>query len=131
MKRTGVTNLPLHYSKAPRWLVFRMQKLAKEMASIIVDEYGVDMFLQKVSDPFWFQALGCVLGYDWHSSGVTTVLTAVLKNAINSRELGLTVCGGKGKTCRKTPAEIEFLGDKYSFSSSKIDDLLYSSRMSA
>lgn len=131
MKRTGVTNLPLHYGKAPRWLVFRMQKLAKEMATIIVDEYGVDMFLQRVSDPFWFQALGCVLGYDWHSSGVTTVLTGVLKNAINSRELGLTVCGGKGKTSRKTPAEIEFLGDKYSFSSNKIDELLYSSRMSA
>jgi hypothetical protein len=108
-----------------------MQKLAKEMASIIVDEYGVDMFLRRVSDPFWFQALGCVLGYDWHSSGVTTVLTGVLKNAINSRELGVTVCGGKGKTSRKTPAEIEFLGEKYSFSSSKIDDLLYSSRMSA
>ena len=108
-----------------------MQKLAKEMATIIVDEYGVDMFLQRVSDPFWFQALGCVLGYDWHSSGVTTVLTSVLKNAINSRELGLTVCGGKGKTSRKTPAEIELLGDKYSFSSSTIDDLLYSSRMSA
>ena len=131
MKRTGVTNLPLHYGKAPRWLVFRMQKLAKEMASIILDEYGVDMFLRRVSDPFWFQALGCVLGYDWHSSGVTTVLTGVLKNAINSRELGLTVCGGKGKTSRKTPAEIELLGEKYSFSSSKIDDLLYSSRMSA
>jgi len=108
-----------------------MQKLAKEMATLIVDEYGVDAFLRRVSDPFWFQALGCVLGYDWHSSGVTTVLTGVLKNAINSRELGLTVCGGKGKTSRKTPAEIELLGDKYSFSSSKIDDLLYASRMSA
>ena len=108
-----------------------MQKLAKEMATIIVDEYGVDMFLQRVSDPFWFQALGCVLGYDWHSSGVTTVLTGILKNAINSRELGLSVCGGKGKTSRKTPAEIEFLGEKYNFSSSKIDELLYSSRMSA
>ena len=114
MKRTGVTNLPLHYGKAPRWLVFRMQKLAKEMASIILDEYGVDIFLRRVSDPFWFQALGCVLGYDWHSSGVTTVLTGVLKNAISSRELGLTVCGGKGKTSRKTPAEIELLGEKYS-----------------
>ena len=108
-----------------------MQKLAKEMSTIIVDEYGVDTFLRRVSDPFWFQALGCVLGYDWHSSGVTTVLTGVLKNAINSRELGLTVCGGKGKTSRKTPAEIDMLGEKYGFSSSKLDDLLYASRMSA
>jgi len=131
LKRTGVTSLPLHYGKAPRWLVFRMQKLAKEMVTIIVDEYGVDTFLRRVSDPFWFQALGCVLGYDWHSSGVTTVLTGVLKNAINSGELGLTVCGGKGKTSRKTPAEIDQLGDKYAFSSSKLDSLLYASRMSA
>ena len=131
LKRTGVTRLPLHYGKAPRWLVFRMQKLAKEMVTIIVDEYGLDTFLRRVSDPFWFQALGCVLGYDWHSSGVTTVLTGVLKSAVNQMELGLTICGGKGKTSRKTPAEIEFLGEKYGFSSSKVDDLLYASRMSA
>ena len=108
-----------------------MQKLAKEMVALMVDEYGVDTFLRRVSDPFWFQALGCVLGYDWHSSGVTTVLTGVLKSAINTQELGLTVCGGKGKTSRKTPAEIDLLGDKYGFSSGKIDDLLYASRMSA
>jgi hypothetical protein len=113
------------------WLVSRMQKLAKEMVTIIVDEYGTETFLRRVSDPFWFQALGCVLGYDWHSSGVTTVLTGVLKKAINSQELGLTLCGGKGKTSRKTPAEIEFLGEKYDFSSSKLDSLLYASRMSA
>jgi len=131
LKRTGVTSLPLHYGKAPRWLVFRMQKLAKEMVTIIVDEYGLDTFLRRVSDPFWFQALGCVLGYDWHSSGVTTVLTGVLKSAVNQMELGLTICGGKGKTSRKTPAEIEQLGDKYGFSSSKLDSLLYASRMSA
>jgi hypothetical protein len=131
LKRTGVTSLPLHYGKAPRWLVFRMQKLAREMATIIVDEYGPDMFLKRVSDPFWFQALGCVLGYDWHSSGVTTVLTGVLKSAINPLELGLTICGGKGKTSRKTPAEIELLGDKYGFSTARLDGLRYASRMSA
>jgi hypothetical protein len=131
LKRTGVAKLPLHYGKAPRWLVFRMQKLAREMSPIIMEEYGLDMFLKRVSDPFWFQALGCVLGYDWHSSGVTTVLTGVLKSAINPLELGLTVCGGKGKTSRKTPAEIELLGDKYSFSSDKLDGLRYASRMSA
>jgi hypothetical protein len=131
LKRTGVTSLPLHYGKAPRWLAFRMQKLAKEMVTIIVDEYGVDTFLKRISDPFWFQALGCVLGYDWHSSGVTTVLTGVLKSAVNQTELGLTICGGKGKTSRKTPAEIDQLGEKYGFSSSKLDSLLYASRMSA
>lgn len=131
MKRTGVTRLPLHYGKAPRWLVSRMQKLAREMTTIIIAEYGPDMFLKRVSDPFWFQALGCVLGYDWHSSGVTTVLTGVLKSAINPKELGLTVCGGKGKTSRKTPTEIEFLGEKYGFSTNKLDSLRYASRMSA
>lgn len=108
-----------------------MQKLAKELATMMVNEYGVDIFLKRVSDPFWFQALGCVLGYDWHSSGVTTVLTGVLKNAINSKELGLTVCGGKGKTARKTPGEIKLLEEKYSFSSNKLDSLLYASKMSA
>jgi hypothetical protein len=131
LKRTGVTSLPLHYGKAPRWLTSRMQKLAREMATIIVKEYGADMFLRRVSDPFWFQALGCVLGYDWHSSGVTTVLTGVLKSAINPLELGLTVCGGKGKTSRKTPAEIELLGEKYDFSTAKLEDLTYASRISA
>ena len=131
LKRTGVTSLPLHYGKAPRWLVFRMQKLANEMVTLMVDEYGVDMFLRRVSDPFWFQALGCVLGYDWHSSGVTTVLTGILKTVINKTELGVTVCGGKGKTSRKTPEEIEFLGEKYGFSEGKLDSLLYASRISA
>ncbi len=131
MKRTGVANLPLHYGKAPRWLTSRMQKLAKEMATIIINEYGADIFLRRVSDPFWFQALGCVLGYDWHSSGVTTVLTAVLKSAINPIELGLTVCGGKGTTSRKTPEEIDSLGEKYDFSTAKLEDLRYASRMSA
>ncbi len=131
MKRTGVANLPLHYGKAPKWLTSRMQKLAREITTIIVNEYGTDMFLRRISDPFWFQALGCVLGYDWHSSGVTTVLTSVLKRAINPSELGLTVCGGKGKTSRKTPAEIDLLGEKYDFSKAKLDDLQYASRMSA
>jgi hypothetical protein len=72
-----------------------MQKLAKERTSIIVEECSMDMFRPRVSDPFWFQALGCFLDYDWNSSSVITVLTAVLKNAIKSRDLGLTVCGGK------------------------------------
>lgn len=131
MKRTGVTKLPLHYGKAPRWLVLRMQKLAKEMVTVIVDEYGQDEFLQKISDPFWFQALGCVLGYDWHSSGVTTVLTGVLKNAIDPTEQGLAVCGGKGRTSLQAPMEISRLGEKFGFSTDKVDRLRYASRMSA
>jgi len=131
LKRTGVAKLPLHYGKAPRWLVLRMQKLAKEMVTVIVDEYGQDEFLRRISDPFWFQALGCVLGYDWHSSGVTTVLTGVLKSAINSTEQGLAVCGGKGKISLQAPMEISRLGEKFDFSTDKVDRLRYASRMSA
>ncbi|MDH5419919.1 MAG: DUF763 domain-containing protein [Candidatus Bathyarchaeota archaeon] len=131
MKRTGVAKLPLHYGKAPRWLVLRMQKLAKEMVTVIIEEYSQDEFLRRISDPFWFQALGCVLGYDWHSSGVTTVLTGVLKNAINPTEQGLAVCGGKGKTSLQAPVEISRLGEKFGFSTDKVDRLRYASRMSA
>jgi hypothetical protein len=131
LKRTGVAELPLHYGKAPRWLVLRMQKLAKEMVTVIVDEYGQDEFLRRISDPFWFQALGCVLGYDWHSSGVTTILTGVLKSAINSTEQGLAVCGGKGKISLQAPMEISRLGEKFDFSANEIDRLRYASRMSA
>jgi hypothetical protein len=80
MYRTGVANLPLHGGKAPSWLTGRMRKLAREIASIIIDEQGTAKFLERLSDPYWFQALGCVLAYDWHSSGVTTVVTGVLKN---------------------------------------------------
>lgn len=131
MKRTGVARLPLHYGRAPRWLVIRMIKLAREIVTVIVDEYGQDEFLRRISDPFWFQALGCVLGYDWHSSGVTTVLTWVLKSAINPTEHGLAVCGGKGKASLQTPIEISDAGEEFGFLTSRIDDLRYASRISA
>jgi hypothetical protein len=93
MYRTGVANLPLHGGKAPRWLTGRMRKLAKEVTSLIIEEYGTDTFLTRISDPYWFQAFGCVLGYDWHSSGVTTVVTGILKQALSPGEHGLAVCG--------------------------------------
>jgi hypothetical protein len=108
-----------------------MRKLAKEMVTIIVDEYGSDEFLRRISDPFWFQALGCVLGYDWHSSGVTTVLTGVLKQAVNIQEHGIAVCGGKGKASRQTPLEIGNLGEELGFASDGIEALQYASKMSA
>ena len=131
MQRTGVATLPLHYGKAPRWLVVRMQKLAGEIVTIIVDEYGTGDFLKRISDPFWFQALGCVLGYDWHSSGVTTVVTGVLKQVIAPEEHGIAVCGGKGKVSLQAPLEIGNVGEKYGFSSGKIKALCYASKMSA
>ncbi len=131
MYRTGVANLPLHGGKAPSWLTGRMRKLAHEIASIMIEEQGTAKFLQRLSDPYWFQAFGCVLAYDWHSSGVTTVVTGVLKNALNPLEHGIAVCGGKGKTSRRTPSDIAEVGAKFDFSEETIEDLTYASRMTA
>jgi hypothetical protein len=131
MYRTGCANLPLHGGKAPSWLTGRMRKLSKEICSILIDEYGTDLFLTRVSDPFWFQAFGCVLGYDWHSSGVTTVVTGILKMTLSPEEHGIVVCGGKGKTSRKTLSEIEVLAEKFCFSEEQAKTLAYSSRMVA
>lgn len=103
--RTGMANLPLHYGKAPAWLFQRMKKLAREITIWIVSEFGQEEMLRKLSDPFWFQAFGCVLGFDWHSSGLTTTVCGALKEGIKGLEsdLGLFVAGGKGATSRKTP----------------------------
>lgn len=108
-----------------------MRNIAKEIVTVIVGEYGKDEFLTRVSDPFWFQALGCTLGYDWHSSGVTTVLTGVLKQAIEPEDHGIAVCGGKGKKSRQTPTEITEAGEKFGFPNDKTDALCYASKMSA
>ncbi len=131
MQRTGIASLPLHGGKAPAWLTVRMRKLAKEIANIMTDEYGTDTFLARLSDPYWFQAFGCVLGYDWHSSGVTTVVTGILKQALSPEEHGMAVCGGKGKTSRKTPAEIAEIGEKFNFSENQIQALTYTSKITA
>jgi uncharacterized protein len=128
--RTGIANLPLHYGKAPRWLFERMVPLAREITIAIVAEYGPDEMLRRLSHPYWFQAFGCVLGFDWHSSGVTTTLCGALKEGAKGieRDLGLFVAGGKGKTSRQTPAEIQAWGEKISLDPAP---LVYASRMSA
>ncbi len=131
MYRTGVANLPLHGGKAPAWLTVRMRKLAKEIANIIIEEQGTAKFIQRLSDPYWFQAFGCVLAYDWHSSGVTTVVTGILKGALSPEEHGITVCGGKGKTSRKTPSDIAVAAEKFGFSEQTASRLTYTSRMTA
>src|SRR3990170_403702 len=131
MQRTGVANLPLHGGKAPSWLTGRMRKLAREIATIIIDEYGTDMFLTRLSDPYWFQAFGCVLGYDWHSSGVTTVVTGVLKQALSPQEHGIAVCGGKGRTSRQTPDEITKKAEVFGFTDDHIQTLKYTSKITA
>jgi uncharacterized protein len=107
--RTGTADLPLHEGRAPRWLFERMTALAREMALAILAEEGAAGLMRRLSDPVWFQAFGCVLGFDWHSSGLTTTACGALKQGLRdlSNETGLFVAGGKGKTSRKTPQEIE------------------------
>ena len=128
--RTGIANLPLHYGKAPRWLFQRMAGLAGEMATVIVEEHGTEDLLRRLSDPFWFQSFGCVLGFDWHSSGLTTTACGALKEGLKLRqkELGLFVAGGKGATSRRTPQEIEACGPCLDRDPG---ELVYASRMAA
>jgi hypothetical protein len=131
MKRVGIAHLPLHPGHAPKWLFGRMVKLAKEITEFIVLEYSQEEFLRRISDPFWFQAFSCVLGFDWHSSGTTTVTCGALKEALKPENLGLGVVGGKGKASRKTPLEIQKIGDLFDLPDKKIERLKYSSKMSA
>ncbi len=107
--RTGTATLPLHGGKAPAWLFSRMRLLAREITLAIVAEHGPEEMLLRLSDPFWFQAFGAVLGFDWHSSGVTTTVCGALKDGLRGleHESGLVVAGGKGGVSRKTPSEIE------------------------
>jgi len=112
--KSGHADLPLHYGKVPVWLAQRMSALGGAIVEAIVMEYGRDALLQKMSDPFWFQSLGCVLGMDWHSSGITTSVMGALKQSVNRRssELGIYICGGRGKYSRQTPAELMAIADK-------------------
>jgi hypothetical protein len=115
--RTGIADLPLHYGKAPRWLMEKMISLSGYILEAIISEKGIDFLLEKLSDPFWFQSLGNFLGFDWHSSGLTTTLCASLKEAIKGKEkeFGLFIVGGKGRTSLKTPDEIKKHAQKFGF----------------
>lgn len=128
--KTGTADLPLHYGRAPRWLFSRMRALAGKIAEAIVLEHGTKGLLVRLSDPYWFQALGCVLGFDWHSSGLTTTTCGAIKEGIKGEEesLGLFVAGGKGATSRKTPTEIEGWGERTGIDA---DRLIYASRAAA
>ncbi|RLG51528.1 MAG: DUF763 domain-containing protein [Thermoproteota archaeon] len=107
MSLTGIADLPLHDGWVPRWLFSRMVKLARALVSAVISEYGGEELVSRLADPFWFQALGCVLGFDWHSSGLTTVVTAALREAVSPTEHRVAVCGGKGKASLRAPSEIE------------------------
>ncbi|MBO9634841.1 MAG: DUF763 domain-containing protein [Chitinophagaceae bacterium] len=108
MKRSGSADLPLHYGHVPKWLADRMAKLGLAITESILTEYGKEEMLRRLSDPFWFQSLGAVMGMDWHSSGITTSVLGALKRAINphSKQLGIYICGGKGNQSKATPAEL-------------------------
>jgi hypothetical protein len=130
MKRTGTAIFPLHGGQAPRWLFERMTRLSRAVVSALVEDGGPESVLVRLSDPFWFQAFGCLLGFDWHSSGVTTTVCGALKQGLHGTEhdLGLLVAGGKGKASRKTPQELADYSDRFALDASP---LVYASRLSA
>ena len=130
MGKTGHADLPLHYGRVPPWLANRMKLLGGAITESILIEYGKKEFLRRISDPFWFQSFGAVLGMDWHSSGITTSVMGALKRSIapRAKEWGIYVCGGRGKHSRKTPAELLVVADATGLDG---HDLVRSSRLSA
>ena len=130
MKRSGVADLPLHGGRVPSWLAERMTKLGTAITETVIHDYGTSAFLSRLSDPFWFQALGAVMGMDWHSSGVTTSVMGALKRGLAPRadELGLYVCGGRGRVSRNTPYELRGLAERHGFDG---DGLVRTSRLTA
>jgi uncharacterized protein len=114
MKKVGSADLALMGGSIPSWLFDRMTKLSLPIVESIILDYGKQELLRRLSDPFWFQSFGAVIGMDWNSSGVTTAVMSALKKSINphSKELGIYVCGGKGKDSLQTPNELLYVGDK-------------------
>jgi len=131
LRRVGSAELLLHGGKAPPWLVARMERMAGALLVTIAEEYGSGEILARVSDPVWFQALSCALGYDWDSSGTTTVVCGVLKTALNKLYLGVRACGGKGRRSHEALAELASEGRALSLGADEVARLQYSSRMAA
>jgi hypothetical protein len=130
MKRSGIADLPLHGGRVPQWLAERMTKMGAAITEAIVQDYGTAGFLSRLSDPFWFQALGTVMGMDWHSSGITTSVMGALKRGLapRAKELGIYVCGGRGRFSRNTPQELRWVADRGGFDS---EGLVRTSRLTA
>jgi len=130
VKRSGVADLPLHGGRVPQWLATRMTTLGTAISESVLHHYGSSALLSRLSDPFWFQALGSVMGMDWHSSGITTSVLGALKRGLNPRahELGIYICGGRGRHSRNTPAELRMIADKTGLDG---DALVRSSRLAA
>lgn len=130
MKRSGYADLPLHGGRVPAWLATRMTQLGTAIVESVLYHYGQAELLSRLSDPFWFQALGCVMGMDWHSSGITTSVVGALKRGLNPRahELGVYVCGGRGRHSRNTPNELRSIAERTSLDG---DELVRTSRLTA
>jgi uncharacterized protein len=130
MKRSGVADLPLHGGRVPAWLASRMSTLGTAIAESVLLHYGRPALLSRLSDPFWFQALGSVMGMDWHSSGITTSVMGALKRGLNPRahELGVYICGGRGNQSRNTPAELRTIAERINLDG---DALVRTSRLTA
>ncbi|MCU1264202.1 MAG: hypothetical protein JWM21_520 [Acidobacteria bacterium] len=130
MKRSGIADLPLHGGRVPHWLTERMTKLGTAITETIVHDYGTSAFLSRLSDPFWFQALGAVMGMDWHSSGITTSVMWALKRGLTPRahELGIYICGGRGRFARNTPQELRSIAEHRGFDG---EALVRNSRLTA
>jgi hypothetical protein len=130
MKRSGFADLPLHGGRVPAWLAERMTRLGTAIGESILHHYGHSELLSRLSDPFWFQALGCVMGMDWHSSGITTSVLGALKRGLNPRahELGITICGGRGRHSRNTPDELRAVAGRTSLDG---EALVRTSRLTA
>src|SRR3954469_2669625 len=129
-RRSGSANLPLHGGRVPPWLAGRMARLGRVIVEAISHHYGTEEVLRRLSHPFWFQSFGSVMGMDWHSSGITTSVLGALKRGLApvQDELGLFVCGGRGKHSRKTPDELRALGDRLGLDG---DGLIRSSKLVA
>src|SRR5262245_39621945 len=130
MKRSGVADLPLHGGRVPQWLATRMVTLGTAITESVLHHYGRGAFLSRLSDPFWFQALGSVMGMDWHSSGITTAVMGALKKGLNPKahELGVYVCGGRGRHSRQTPIELRDIAGRISLDG---EALVRTSRLTA
>lgn len=130
MQRSGVADLPLHGGRVPPWLAQRMTRLGTAITEAIIHDYGTSAFLTRLSDPFWFQAFGSVMGMDWHSSGITTSVMGALKRGLAPRanELGIYVCGGRGRFSRNTPYELQQIASRRGLNG---DELVRTSRLTA